>query len=204
MTLIVAAHPDDECLGCGATIKKLSNTCEVNLLLLGEGRRAGVVDCVKKAADALGIRHYDILDFPDQQYDTVSLLEITQAIEHYISKDLPDTIYTHHRNDLNKDHRITYGAVLTACRVGPVKKIYTFETLSSTEWQYPYVFSPNVWVDVKKTIPAKTYAMQMYNTEIREGFHPRSVRGILNHARYRGQQVGCEYAEAFELVRMIM
>ena len=204
MTLIVASHPDDEVLGCGATIKKLSNTCEVNLLLLGEGRRAGVVDCVKKAADALGIQHYDILDFPDQQYDTVSLLEITQAIEHYISKDLPDTIYTHHRNDLNKDHRITYGAVLTACRIGPVKKIYTFETLSSTEWQYPYVFSPNVWVDVGATIPAKTYAMQMYNTEIREGFHPRSVRGILNQARYRGQQVGCEYAEAFELVREIL
>lgn len=197
--------PDDECLGCGATISILSNVQTVNLLLLGKGRDKTIIEYVKKSTNVLGMQHFDALDFPDQKYDTIPLLEITQAIEEYLDIGNPEIIYTHHRDDLNKDHRITYQAVMTACRPAhvKVKKIYSFETLSSTEWQYPYKFSPNVWVNVGKAIHAKTCAMQQYNTEIREGNHPRSIHGIMTLARYRGQQIGVEYAEAFELVREV-
>jgi len=206
MILIVAAHPDDECLGAGATISILSTIQNVNLLLLGKGRDKSVIECVKKSADVLNIGQFVALDFPDQKYDTVPMLEINQAVEEIIDKWKPEIIYTHHRNDLNKDHRICHGAVITACRPQPgaiVKKIYAFEILSSTEWQYPFSFNPNVYVPIDGALRAKTVAMQMYGPETREAPHPRSIQGIVNLAKYRGQQVGVEFAEAFELVREI-
>jgi LmbE family N-acetylglucosaminyl deacetylase len=202
MILVVASHPDDEVLGCGGTIKRLSAIQPICLLLLGKGRNGDLDSCIEKSADILGIRHIHTLDFPDQEYDSISLLEINRLIETEIEKWKPEIVFTHHRNDLNKDHRITYQSVLTACRPPTtVKKFYCFETLSSTEWQYPFYFSPNVWVNIGESIRAKTAAMQQYDSEIREGNHPRSIAGIINLARYRGQQVGVEYAEAFELVR---
>ena len=213
MILVIAAHPDDEVLGCGSTISILSITQPVNLLLLGTGRdhsiagKNKILDCVKRSADILGIQHFDTLDFPDQKYDTVPLIDITQAIEGVVGRCQPEIIYTHYRNDLNKDHRITHGAVMTACRPQPgaaVKKIYSFEVLSSTEWQYPFSFNPNVYVPINGALRAKTHAMQLYAEETREAPHPRSIQGIVNLARYRGQQVGVEYAEAFELVREVV
>ena len=204
MTLIVASHPDDEILGCGAVISQSSDT--VNLLLLGGGRDNTILNSTHEAAEIVGIGEISCLGFPDQKYDAVPFLDIIVGIEECIEKYQPDIIYTHHRLDLNKDHRIAYNAVITACRPLPgmgVKTIYSFETISSTEWSYPYAFSPNVFVDVTNSIRAKTKAMQFYGPELREDPHPRSTRGIITLAQYRGQQVGYEFAEAFELVRQL-
>ena len=161
----------------------------------------------KAAAKIIGLKDISFENFPDQQFDTVPLLTIVKTIEAHIKKIKPHTIYTHHRGDLNKDHRICFEAVMTACRpIGThtVKEIYSFECLSSTEWSEEKTFNPNVFVDVSKTIDTKVKALAAYKSEMRPYPHPRSVKGAEILAEYRGLTISTKHAEAFELVRTIV
>lgn len=218
--LVVAAHPDDEILGLGATlVKHVEERDQVYCLILGGGvvsRDRFSQDDIKKlqkqtanSSKIIGFKAVYSADFPDNSFDSVSLLQIIKLVESYIKKIKPDVVYTHFENDLNIDHRLTFQAVLTACR--PVnnnfpEKILTFETLSSTEWQNKQglQFNPNYYVDVKKYIDKKIEAMKKYSLETRSYPHPRSAQGIKILAQYRGLESGLEYAEAFCLIRKII
>ncbi len=219
--LVIAAHPDDELLGVGGTVRRLSNEgISVRALILAEGITSrsknrsdtdkSVLEELKtdarKAADVIGYKSIDFCGLPDNRMDGLELLDIIKIIDEYVAKYDPDTIFTHHHGDLNIDHRITCEAVLTACRtVGEynVKRIYTFETPSSTEWSYVYMepFTPNVFFDVSETIETKIEAMLCYRTESADYPHPRSSDGLLSLAKQRGTVVGNLAAEAFMLVR---
>ncbi|OGC08540.1 GlcNAc-PI de-N-acetylase [candidate division WOR-1 bacterium RIFOXYA2_FULL_36_21] len=220
--LVVAAHPDDEVLGCGGTISKLlKKGIDVAILILGEGitsryeNREKAMDIeqmkelknhINDAAKILKVKKNFVLNFPDNRFDSVPLLDLVKVIENVKNKFIPDVIFTHHGEDLNIDHQITFNAVLTACRAiagEMVKQIYCFETLSSTEWSWPNTFKPNVYVDISKTIEKKIDAMKAYKNELKEWPHPRSIKGIEILAEKRGCEVGLAYAEAFELVRSI-
>src|SRR3989344_3338736 len=145
--LVVAAHPDDEILGVGGTIlKHVKNGDQVSILVLGDGEssREAKVDIekrenqAKRVIQALGAKEMILKKLPDNQFDSLPLLEIIKEVEAVIRQVKPEIIYTHCPTDLNVDHRLTFQAVLTACRPQPgfgVKKILAFETLSSTEWQ---------------------------------------------------------------------
>ena len=221
--LIVAAHPDDEILGCGGTIARLINEgYKAYTLILGEGitSRDAVRDtekrekeirkireCAYKANETIGVKEVFIHDFPDNRFDTVPLLDIVKAIEKIKNKVKPDVIYTHHRGDLNIDHKITYNAVLTACRPlkgETLKAIYSFEIPSSTEWNYPYSFNPNVFTEITQTVNKKIRALRCYESEIREFPHPRSEGLIKSTARRWGCAAGLKSAEAFEAIRIVM
>ena len=220
--LIVAAHPDDEVLGCGGVITKLvQQGASVHVAILGEGvtsrykKRKGILqgkelkklkEYIEKASIVLGVTKTWVFNFPDNRFDTVALLDIVKAIEVVKKKVKPEIVYTHHGNDLNIDHRIVYSAVLTACR--PVKgetvrKIYSFEVLSATEWNHPNFFSPNVYIDISGFINKKIEAMKVYKSEIKQWPHPRSEEALRVLAQKRGYEVGLNFAEAFELVREI-
>ena len=219
--LIIVAHPDDEVLGCGGTVAKFTRGRTVYSLILGKGisSRFGnrekefkskqfekIKISIDKAVKILGIQKTFVFNFPDNKFDTVALLDIVKVVEKIKNEVKPDIICTHHRNDLNIDHRITYDAVLTACRpIGKktVKEIYSFEILSSTEWNYPNTFNPNVFVNISKTIDKKIEALKCYETELREFPHPRSEEMVKSVAKRWGSVVGLNYAEAFETVRVI-
>jgi LmbE family N-acetylglucosaminyl deacetylase len=216
--LVVAAHSDDEALGCAGTIAKhIASNDNVFLLFMTDGvgsrhvTRDNVIDRQEKAtrvAKILSISSMENLNFPDNKMDSVPLLDITQSIEKKISEVKPDIIYTHHIGDLNIDHQITHKAVMTACRPQPgfsVKEIYAFEVLSSTEWQTPGYcsFSPNVYIDITNYIDLKEAVLEVYDEEMREYPHSRSIENVLRVNTVRGNAVGVEYAEAFMLLRMI-
>lgn len=223
--LIVAAHPDDEVLGCGGTMARLVREGNnVYTLILGEGitsrdekrdrgKRESEINGLKKHIDKankiLSVKKYFTFDFPDNRFDTISLLDIVKSIEKIKSDLKPDIIFTHHHGDLNIDHQITFKAVMTAFR--PIKgeiarEIYSFEVPSSTEWNAPSptnYFVPNYFVDISKTLETKLKAMKEYKSEIRDFPHPRSLAAIEIIAKRRGIQVGLKSAEAFEVVRFI-
>jgi LmbE family N-acetylglucosaminyl deacetylase len=223
--LVIAAHPDDEVLGCGGTIAKLAaNGARVNILILATGLTSRKGFCPEKSADALGV-HYerakqagrllgaasvDFADFPDQRLDTLPLLDITQRIEAEVEATNPDTIFTHHGGDLNMDHEVVYRATLTATRPtvgGRVTAVYSYEVPSSTEWAFQKFtpqFRPSVFHDVSATLAYKIQAMQIYESEVRSFPHPRSPEALEAIARRWGSVVGLPAAEAFELVREIM
>ena len=218
--LIVAAHPDDELLGCGGTVLKLKKVgYHVTSLILGEGatsrsnhQKSDVKKLRKdalKANQLIGIEKVHFADFTDNRFDSISLLKVIKLVEKYIARYSPEIIFTHHQHDLNIDHRITFQAVLTACRPVPGFKhpdIYSFEIPSSTDWNEIHqmnAFVPNVFVNIKDEIEKKMAALACYKTEMRPYPHSRSIEGIRILAQFRGIRVGLEYAEAFQLIRSL-
>lgn len=222
---IVAAHPDDEVLGCGGTIARyVKSGNHVYTLILGEGatsRYKDRIDAKKKelydlktqaenVSRILGVKKVFFSDFPDNSFDSVPVLKIIKEIERIKSVIKPDIIYTHHYGDLNIDHRIAYKAVLTACRPvkgETVKKIYSFEVASSTEWSGPdknNCFTPDVYVDISGTIDKKIKALKCYKKEIRPYPHPRSIKGVELLAKNRGLEAGLRFAESFKTIRTII
>ena len=161
---------------------------------------------IEKANSVINIKKTFIENFPDNRFDSVDLLDIVKAILKVKEEIKPDIIFTHYENDLNIDHQITYQAVVTATRPmedESVKEIYSFEVLSSTEWNYPLSFSPDLFFDISETIKLKKEAMKQYNSELCQFPHPRSIEGIELNAKYHGMRVGKAYVEAFKTVRVI-
>ncbi len=213
--LIVAAHPDDEVLGCfGSVARLIKEGAEAYTLILGEGKTSR--DIINKeelevlnqefemANKSIGIKEVFREYFPDNRFDSVDLLEIVKTIEKIKNKVKPNVIFTHFEKDLNIDHKVTFQAVLTATRPLPseyVKRIYSFEILSSTEWNFGASFCGNVFFDISGTIEDKIKAMSYYRSELCQYPHPRSLEGIRLNAKLQGMRVGIEYAESFVLVR---
>lgn len=221
--LIVAAHPDDEVLGVGGTAAKLARgRNEVYALILGEGitsrfndRDSADVSSLRRlrkaardAAKIIGYKKVIFEKFPDNRFDSVDLLEIIKLVEAHIKRIRPGIVYTHHRGDLNIDHELTFRAVNTACRPAgdyDVKELYSFETNSSTEWNFgqPEVFRPNVFINVESTMEKKLKALSCYEGELRKFPHPRSLEAIKLNSQRWGSVCGVNHAEAFELVRKV-
>jgi len=230
--LIIAAHPDDEVLGMGATIKKLTKKKhDVKIVIMATGitsRRSSnnensfnytkelkkernyekqikeLKKDAEKASKILGVKNLELLDFPDNEMDKISNLEITKRIEKIIIDFKPSVIFTHSQYDLNIDHRILYNSTITATRPftkTSVKKILTFEIPSSTEWNFSENFSPNIFVNIKEELQFKIKAMKAYKSEIRIFPHPRSSEGLDIIAKRWGTVSGFSAAEAFHLVR---
>jgi LmbE family N-acetylglucosaminyl deacetylase len=221
--LILAAHPDDEVLGCGGTIAKLADEgAAVHVAFLADGvfSRAGEEQAqqrelasrraaAQKSCDILRVKSVSFGDLPDNRMDTIPLLEITQAVEALIIKHQPQIVFTHHAGDVNIDHRRLHDAVVTACRPQrghPVKTLLCFEVPSSTECQLPGsapAFTPNWFVDISNTLVLKMTALEAYAEELRAWPHPRSLQGVDHLAHWRGATVGVDAAEAFMLGRQL-
>ena len=228
--LVVCAHPDDETIGMGGTLKKLSKKHNVSVLFVSEGitarRKSGYSTIpqydvsheemkkmkkeilvrknhAKKALSILGVKKMRFLDLPNQELDQIPLLKITKEIESEISNTKANVIFTHHFNDLNLDHRIVYDATITASRPIPgstVTSIVSFEIPASTDWRKPYQFNPNLYIDISKELEYKVKALEAYNYEIRKPPHPRSKAITKAIANRWGSLSGYNAAEAFEII----
>ena len=218
--LVVAAHPDDEILGCGGSIARhLDEGDAVHVVFLADGIGAREPDdepqareeremAARSAAKLLGVDSLDFLNHPDNRLDTVALLDLVKPIEQRVEQLKPSTVYTHHPGDLNVDHRRTCEATLTACRPQPgppVLRILFFEVLSSTEWSNGLgeVFRPNWYVGIESQLDRKLKALECYASEMRGFPHPRSGPAVEALVRLRGSACGLKAAEAFVLHREI-
>ena len=221
--LVVAAHSDDEALGCAGTIARhIAGGDEVHVLFLTDGVGARAGDSAAGAIDpdmrnhaslsalaAVGVAesHVTAFSFPDNALDGLPRLEIVKAIESVINRVQPDTVYTHHVGDLNVDHRYAYEAVMTACRPQPgfcVKAIYSFEVVSSTAWAGASCgrhFIPTLYVNIEDYWEQKEKALIAYHEEMRAFPHARSIEALKALATFRGSQVGVPAAEAFVVER---
>lgn len=222
--LVIAAHPDDEILGCGGTMTRLIREgVQVRIAILAEGmssRYGQRADADQKqlqhlhsraqqAADKIGATELVLCKLPDNRLDTVPLLDVVKTVEGLVDRFHPTVIYTHHPGDLNVDHGVVHRAVLTATRPMNgqcVRDLYAFEVPSSTEWAFQRLepsFRPNVFVDISDSLDNKIAALECYDTEIREFPHPRSAEALRAIATRWGSVAGVKAAEAFELIRSV-
>ena len=224
--LVVAAHPDDEVLGCGGTIARLADEgSEVHVLILAEGATSRgqqrnpreyaselseLVRCAESANKVLGSASVKVCGFPDNRMDGTELLEVVKVIEEHIDRHRPEIVFAHRNGDVNVDHQVVHDAVIAACRPQPhhpVRGVLLFEVASSTEWRPPasrVTFSPSCYYDIEGVLGRKLDALSKYSSEIRPFPHPRSLEAIEHLARWRGASVGCRAAEAFEIGRLLL
>ena len=222
--LVVAAHPDDEVLGCGGVLARHAAEGDtVHILIAAEGatsrdaRRdphgrepelAALGAAASRAAAAIGAEEPRMLGLPDNRLDTLPLLDVIKPIEIVVEAVAPEIVYTHHAGDLNVDHRIVHQATVTACRAvpgSPVRAIYAFETVSSTEWQTAgESFRPQRWVDIGPFLDRKLRALNAYQAEMRPFPHARSHEAVEALTRVRGAAVGLRAAECFMIVREVV
>lgn len=212
--LVIAAHPDDELLGCGGTIALHTRAgdavttviaCEGESLRYGE-EGVGQSEHMKSAARVLGVEDTRLLKFGDQRLDRHTLTEIITPLEEIIDEIRPATIYCHHGGDINLDHQLLFKALMVATRPTAecIQAVYAFDTASSTEWAFPRTFIPDTWVDISETLALKLEAMACYKSELRDYPHPRSLRGLEYRARAWGNQCCLDAAEVFMTVRRVM
>jgi N-acetylglucosamine malate deacetylase 1 len=221
---VIAAHPDDEILGCGGAIAKWARQgVLVNILLMTDGessrsdqdeelmasRKVDRSSAAEKCVEYLGCNSVTRLNFPDNRMSDSILLDVVKAIESFIEKHKPNLLLTHHSGDVNVDHRVTHDAVLAACRPQPgycVKRILFFEIASSSEWNTlasRASFTPNYFCDISEVIEKKLGALEIYQDEMRPYPHARSIKAVEYLARWRGASVGVEAAEGFMVGRII-
>ncbi len=211
--LVLAAHPDDEILGCGGVIQKhVAYGQQVFVGIITDGSSAQypgnqekyqtkIEEC-REANKLLGVLEVQFLDFPDMKLDIVSHSELNNKINELVEGIRPSIIYTHSQFDLNLDHVAVASSTEVVCRPGKqyLEKVLAYEVPSSSEWSRSGSFRPNTFVDIEPYLEQKVKAMKLYQTEYREYPHPRSSEGIQILSQYRGLQSGFKAAEAFKLV----
>ena len=220
--LCVVAHPDDEILGCGATLRKLRDrghrVARCVLCSSADARHArpdlpSLHEVSEQSARMVGIEESLAFDFPNIRFNTVAHLDVVKAIEQAIMQFRPNWVFTHHRGDLNIDHRVVYEACMTAVTlplrlsqdlpVTMIERVYLCEIPSSTDWASPRdpAFRPTSFFDVADTIEAKLSALDAFEGALKPFPHSRSRENVKHLAHVRGAQVGLALAEAFEIVR---
>ncbi len=222
--LVVAAHPDDEVLGCGGLLKiNAANGGRSRVLFLGEGsscrsRTSTTTDieravaerqeAAKTAAKLLGGHEVVFGDLTCGRFHSSPRIEANHVIESSVDEFNPSIVLTHSNNDVNLDHKAVYESTLMALRPvssnARVHTLATFEVMSSTEWNTDYPFQPNLFVPMSEDhLETKIEAMNCYATELRPFPFPRSPEGIRAYCTFRGMQVGQKYAEAFHIIRSV-
>jgi LmbE family N-acetylglucosaminyl deacetylase len=218
--LTVVAHPDDELLGCGATLARLKDEGHriFSVVLCGQAdarvdRPPDIERFAKEAAAMVGIEETMVFPFLNIQFNVVPHIEMVKAIESAIERFRPEWLFTLHPRDLNIDHRVCYEATMAASllpqrltRAMPptmIRKVFLCEVLSSTDWAPPTepAFQPNAFVDVSASFDKKLAALEHFEGAMKPFPHSRSLENVRHLAHLRGAQVGIELAEAFMVVR---
>lgn len=224
--LIIAAHPDDEVLGCGGLLSQCKDKTnkEISVLFISEGNtcRFNKSDIespsatqqiqkrnnnAKKALNFFKVKDYQFVNLTCGRLDTYPLIDITKVIEKKIKDFKPNTIFTHNHDDNNNDHKIVFDATLNATRPGVqnlVNSILSYEVLSSTEWNFIKSFQPNFFLELSnKNVLEKIKGMKFYLDEMRPYPFPRSDEGIRTLSSFRGMQSGKKLSEAYKIIRHI-
>lgn len=219
--LIIAAHPDDETLGCGGLISKYQlQGVSFKIVFIGEGStcrfqdtscEAGIAAIGQRngsAVKALNLLKIDDVEFhnlPCGRLDQVPIISINKIIEEAIKGFAPDTVFTHSPNDANSDHKIVFNSTIMATRPGAknhVSRLLAYEVLSTSEWAFINSFMPNYFEELSEDeLSLKWQALALYESEVKSYPFPRSSEGVRALAMTRGMQAGFKYAEAFHLIR---
>ena len=216
--LVIAPHPDDDVLGVGGLMKKLTASgCKVAVLtvsghlppLYSEKDFAITVEEAERAHGLLGVDHCEYLKIPATHIGNVPISELNKKVVGVVNDFKPSLVFCPYP-DRHIDHRLVFDAAMVATRpVGRganIKLLAAYETLSETHWNAPHIesnFVPNWVVDITSTIEIKKQALSCFRSQISPFPGPRSIEAVGALAVFRGTQSGFAYGEGLHIIRMI-
>lgn len=217
--LVVAPHADDEILGVGGAIAKyIDEGHDVYVCIVTSGHpsmfsRESIEQVrleTKSAHQYLNIKKTYFLGLPAVMISEVPKYEINQKISNVVDEVKPNVVFLPHFGDMHFDHSLVSQSTMVAVR--PIKEhkvleVYSYETLSETEWNIPHVrnvFTPNTYIDISEYFNIKLKAMSFFKTQLKDFPHPRSLEAIKALAKLRGSTINADFAEAFCLIRKIV
>jgi len=217
--IVVSAHPDDETLGAGGTLLKHKEQGDelywliVTNIFENQGFSKDRIESrqeeIQKVSTLFGFRKVFMLDYPTMTITSETLLDMIPKISSLFQEVQPEVIYTLNRSDAHSDHRYLSDAIMVCTksfRYPFIKKVLMYECISETEFAPAFpekVFIPNYFVDISEHIEKKLEIMRIFESELGEPPFPRSEENIRALARFRGSSVGCHFAEAFQVVKII-
>ena len=198
--LAFGAHPDDLEIGMGGTLAKLATNKNNNV--------TGVIATLSSqeserkqeqinAAQILGIE-IELLEI--DFHKLFSSRFMVKTIDNLIEKYKPDVIFTHWNHDSHQDHNVLTDGVIAATRKNKCSVFMYEQTLPGgvvTE-----SFRAQAYVDITGFIEKKIDSVDAHKTQISKN-NKWWLNGIKGRAMYRGNQIGIEYAEAFEIIKLI-
>lgn len=209
--LVIAAHPDDEILGCGGTVALHTAAGSSVTVVITTGGRSEDAEqraqhtYTREALEVLGIDDVRELGFSDQRLDEYPIVALISPLEAAVREVRPSVVYCQYGGDVNRDHQLLFKAALVATRPteASIEEVYAFDTASSTEWAHPRSFVPDTWVDISDTLDQKLAAISKYESELREYPHPRSLEALRYRAYAHGNQCCLSAAEVFMTIRRV-
>ena len=214
---IIAPHPDDEVLGLGGTIRRMSQLgIEVHLLIVSGHLpplyQIEIFKNIQKECDMsakiLGISSVTFLKIPATRINLIPIADLNGQIKEFLDKIKPKTVFIPFP-DRHIDHKLIFEASMVCTRpigLNYAKLVLSYETLSETDWNASYiepVFIPELIIDITDTIQYKLNAMQSHKSQLQSA-PSRSLEAIKALARYRGSQNGFKYAEGFKVIRHLI
>ena len=215
--IVFASHPDDETIGCGGTIKKLSEKgCEVIVVFATSGNtgvdqsrnyekniRATRLKEANEAAKILGINK--IISWKNNTQELQYNLKLLHDAIKLIRKEKPDLIITHSNIDKHNDHVALHKIITQACwkagenllpslgKIHKVNDLWAFEVVDILS-NVDYI------VDISDQFKSKIKAINAYNSqhEIISGIR-NFIEGI---SLVRGYEIGAKHAEAFKNISL--
>lgn len=194
--LVVIAHPDDESIGVGGTIRKHSDQgfpVDVHCMTGNETRNAEL----KEACAILGVRNLYLSERDDFAIDQCLRNEVVGAI----LKTRPKIIITHSLDDYNMNHQACAKTVLDAVEWAShvtlfddahrVERIYNMEVNT-------LISRPHVHVDISDTYKYALAALLSHKSQTSKS--DRYYEKLYDaRTRLRGVQAKCERAEVFTI-----
>ena len=215
--LIIAPHPDDEILGLGGAISKLSSQGHKVTILTVSGHlpplyKEEVFEEHKSQAIQAHkiVAAYDsiFLEIPATFVKDQTIAELNGKIYEVLKNTQPKIVFLPFP-DRHIDHQVIFESCMVVIRPlhdgKCIELAASYEVLSETHWNAPAiepVFNPTITIDISDHIENKLSALSCFKDEIMPFPGPRSIEAVEALAKFRGTQAGFAYGESLQLIRM--
>ena len=215
--LIIAPHPDDEILGLGGAISKLSSQGHKVTILTVSGHlpplyKEEVFEEHKSQAiqahKIVGAYDSIFLEIPATFVKDQTIAELNGKIYEVLKNTQPKIVFLPFP-DRHIDHQVIFESCMVVIRPlhdgKCIELAASYEVLSETHWNAPAiepVFNPTITIDITDHIENKLSALSCFKDEIMPFPGPRSIEAVEALAKFRGTQAGFAYGESLQLIRM--
>jgi LmbE family N-acetylglucosaminyl deacetylase len=199
--LVIGAHPDDIEIGIGGTVAQLKKSGAHVVMAVGciPNQYEKRVAEAQRAADILGGELRFLFNHGCSRIEDVKTYEIVKKIDDLVMELKPAALISHGSADFHKDHQVMYNACLASQRLQFLDFFCYYPTACRP---VPVKFHPHAYVDISDTLETKMAALNAHNTQFLDrGLETDFIRDI---AREQGRMAGVPYAEALEVVRMLL